>query len=446
MKSILFISLTLICLFECNAQQCEIQNKFGNAKEVYNSDGSINPNFYLVGGSTGMYGISDAAGNLIVPIAYDMYFVISNGKTIAKSNAKKIVDLWDLTSRKKTKLPGINAGDIVGDNGLVALEFPNKKWGYCDLTGKVVLPAKFSFAEEFVNGHAFVMAGENYGMIDQKGQWVIQPKRIAYMRKAPNLILLRDESQGDVKLGLMDNNGKIILPAGAYDNFEFRNGFVEALKQDKKGALYNYAGKKLTDDDCKVIDYPNQSEAVNGLITVMDSNGFAFLLDTAGNKFQENGKFYNLTPLISASTKQYNSLYAADRKIHKWGEEHKGEYNVVKKDGTVVLDGNYSQIIAVDENLFFTANGYGDAAIYSLQKADGTVLAKDLCNEVTGFHKQYATVRKGDNFGIINIFTGEVMIPLEYVNILAFNDCAISLTHADGSRVEFDQQLKKIVK
>lgn len=444
MKKIISLLLVFSLLYDCNSQQCKIKGKYGNLTQVYNSDGSLNNSYYIVPGKGDFYGICDAAGNMVVPAQYDMYFTINNGKTIAKSYSKKIADLWDLTKKTKIKLPGISAGDMIGDNGLIAVELSEKKWGYCDINGKVIIPAKFSYAEYFNNGRAFASAGENYGMINEKGQWVIQPKKVAYKRLSANLIFFRDETGGVVKKGLMDNDGEIIIPGGTYEDFEFRDGFVEAVKDETNGALYNYSGKKLTDDDCKVIDYPNQGEAVNGRITVMGPNGFAFLLDTNGTKYIGTSAYRNLTPLMGAANMKYTNLYAADSQPHKWGGEHRGNYKVVKLDGTVAIDGIYSEIIAVNEDLFFAATGYGENKLFSLLKSNGTTLGKDICHELTGFLREYATAGKDGKFGVINIITGETVVPFEYVNILDFDECAITLTHNDGAKVNFDQQLKKI--
>lgn len=53
----------------------------------------------------------------------------------------------------------------------------NGKYGYCDESGALVIPYKFSYAENFSsNGLALVKVKDKYGFIDTKGNFVIEPK------------------------------------------------------------------------------------------------------------------------------------------------------------------------------------------------------------------------------------------------------------------------------
>ncbi len=59
--------------------------------------------------------------------------------------------------------------------GLVAFELGGK-WGACDKSGKVILPARFDSGFEFHEGLAGVNKGEKHGFIDKDGEWVIEPR------------------------------------------------------------------------------------------------------------------------------------------------------------------------------------------------------------------------------------------------------------------------------
>jgi len=59
--------------------------------------------------------------------------------------------------------------------GLVAFKL-EEKWGACDKSGKVVLPAIYESGFTFHEGLAGVERGGKYGFIDKKGKWIIEPK------------------------------------------------------------------------------------------------------------------------------------------------------------------------------------------------------------------------------------------------------------------------------
>ncbi|MCO5231766.1 MAG: WG repeat-containing protein [Chitinophagales bacterium] len=445
MKKIILLLISFIFTYNSWSQQCIVQGLYGNASKVYNSDGTINPNYFIIGGDRGdNYGLSDVKGNLIVPQEYDPYFIISNGKTISKNFNKKTIDLWDLNTQKKVQLPGISGNETVGDNGLIAIEFSNEKWGYCDITGKIVLPAKYSFAEEFTNGRALVTMNYNeYGIIDDKGNWVVEPKKISYIRYAPNVILFQEETGENTKSGLMDINGKIVIPEGIYENFEFRSGIIEAIKGDKKGDLYNYSLKKLTNEDCWIPDGNEMTEATDGYIVAMDSKGYEFVIDTNGNKYLQN-KYEFIQIQLNYFTGKATGLFTVE--TNPADGDKPETYAVVKLDGTVLIDGNINDVVNLDDKVIFTGEKIDGRILFSLRKINGDIIKKDVCDNILEFYKQYAFVTNGNKRGVLNVLTGEWVIPLEYAKLLDVSDCSIKFADFNGKEVDFDQDLNKISK
>lgn len=443
MKNIIVSAIFSLVTLGLSAQFCKIQGIFGSATPIYNADNSVNPNYYIVPGKNDSFGICDIEGNMIVPALYSMYFIITNGQTIAKNYKKKIVELWDLTSKTKIKLPGINAGDIKGDNNFIALQMPNKKWGYCDSKGKIVIPGKFEFAEEFVNGRALVSTGSQYGMIDTKGKWVATPKRRTYKRIGKTLFYFSDETKTGDDVGIMDNEGKSIIAPKIYADIEYNNGFIKALKEDKSGVMLNYSGQQILANFKEQGNLSNLSEGLNGLISVISENGFMYLMDTLGNKFLQN-KYYNINSLFNYDSKVFGDLYLVDTRKVNLEEEQKPEYKVVKKDGSILLSGPYSDVICINDNLFYTAVGNDENRLYTLKKADGSIVAKDICNEISGYLKSYATIKRGNKYGVINIYTAEEVVPATYINILSFSECSILFTKENGEQVAYNQQFKII--
>lgn len=440
-----FILIIAIGLFSntLHAQKCKAEDKYGYIAELYNNKGEVEPGYFIVNPGFAEQGICDSTGKMIVPIEYNNYnYVYCNGKIIVQNLEKKIVHLWDLKAKTKLKLPAIKSSDAIGDNGLIAIQTATKKWGYCDLKGKVVIPAKFDYAEEFRNGKAITELKEKYGIINEKGAWVLQPKdNIYYYYVSPTLYYFRTDKNDTSYYGLMDHTGKILINADLYTDIEERNGFLE-LKIDKtRGALFNYNGKKLTGDNCRIFDGDFKRKANGGLIVAKDINGYMFAIDTAGQKYLENKYFYIYQHKNFVTQKPTGNYTVCDKPSI---DNIPDNYTIIKTDGTTLLKGTINDIINYDDTYFFTGVGKDDMYTFSLIKADGTVLAKDVCNKVIEFYRHFAFINKGDKYGAINMLNGEIVIPIEYEKISSINECSIMLQNKNDKYEQFNSELKII--
>jgi hypothetical protein len=59
-------------------------------------------------------------------------------------------------------------------NGLARVR-KNKKWGYIDTTGAVVIPLKYNEVENFSDGMARVRVGQKWGLMSSTGKEIIKP-------------------------------------------------------------------------------------------------------------------------------------------------------------------------------------------------------------------------------------------------------------------------------
>lgn len=59
-------------------------------------------------------------------------------------------------------------------NGLARVRL-NKKWGFIDTTGGVVIPLKYNEVENFSDGMARVRVGQKWGLMSSNGKEIIKP-------------------------------------------------------------------------------------------------------------------------------------------------------------------------------------------------------------------------------------------------------------------------------
>ncbi|HEB9431723.1 TPA: WG repeat-containing protein [Campylobacter coli] len=92
--------------------------------------------------------------------------------------------------------------------GLIAV-MVDKKMGFSNISGKLIIDAKFDWVDDFSQGLAIVKFNGKFGVIDKKGNFVIQAKFEAIKNFKENVaaVCLND------KWGFVDKKGKIIIKA-----------------------------------------------------------------------------------------------------------------------------------------------------------------------------------------------------------------------------------------
>ena len=60
-------------------------------------------------------------------------------------------------------------------NGLLPICQGGFDWGYLGINGKVAIPIKYDFVSVFNNGYAAAKQNGEWGLINKKGEWVIEP-------------------------------------------------------------------------------------------------------------------------------------------------------------------------------------------------------------------------------------------------------------------------------
>jgi hypothetical protein len=147
-----------------------------------------------------------------------------------------------------------HAGDF--SEGLAAVKLAGK-YGYIDQTGKVVIPPRFDGGRPFSEGLAVVVIchfdrkGEilryRYGYIDKSGTMVIQPRGVESLKWLSMFFRGLAFSEGRAcmkqgKLGFIDKTGKMVIPARYNDVQPFSEGLA-AVKVKGKYGYINRSGK-----------------------------------------------------------------------------------------------------------------------------------------------------------------------------------------------------------
>lgn len=137
--------------------------------------------------------------------------------------------------------------------GLCLVKQENGKYGYMDKNGKIVIPCRYTYAEHFSCGRAIVSESTSrseatgtidagFGVIDDKGNYVVKPDKFDYIRGpySDGFVMV---SSPEGKVGYIDINGKVVIPM-IYDKaHSFHNGYAAVRVNGKWGFL------QITDEE-----------------------------------------------------------------------------------------------------------------------------------------------------------------------------------------------------
>lgn len=104
-------------------------------------------------------------------------------------------------------------------NGLARVKNAQKKWGFIDTTGGVVVPLKYNEVTNFVDGLATVRVGQKWGLIDTKGTVLRKPtfQSIGVFVNGVAKVLLEGEEYYMNTEGMRcDKNGKPVVNGQDY--------------------------------------------------------------------------------------------------------------------------------------------------------------------------------------------------------------------------------------
>ncbi len=132
-------------------------------------------------------GIISTSGKFIVPKIYDAITSIGSGKFWAHKDGQIVV--IDSTGKLLVKFPKDCTSVLLPKNfekkAWIACGFGGSfnnstTWGYCDLTGKIVIAPRFALCFSFIGNRAVACvkhpSGFAHGVIDRSGKWLVEPK------------------------------------------------------------------------------------------------------------------------------------------------------------------------------------------------------------------------------------------------------------------------------
>ena len=70
----------------------------------------------------------------------------------------------------------LSFGSLANGQSLQPCRSDSGLFGYCNSQGEVVIEQKFYDALDFVDGHAAVLMEDKWGIINESGNWMVEPR------------------------------------------------------------------------------------------------------------------------------------------------------------------------------------------------------------------------------------------------------------------------------
>jgi hypothetical protein len=155
--------------------------------------------------------------------------------------------------------------------GLCAVKNDNQKWGYTDPTGNMAIKYQFDYAGSFRNGKAIVQSGNKYGVINKKGEYILNPQ-FNEMGMDNDIFIIERNKQW----GWVNKDGKDIIPPQFDGVFPFLDNEITSVRSGEYFGFINKKGQYVVNPQFNI------ALPFNGPIALVVDSGKTCFIDKTG--------------------------------------------------------------------------------------------------------------------------------------------------------------------
>lgn len=317
----------------------------------------------------------------------------------------------------------------------------NKKYGFIDRTGKIMIQPQFDYAKDFVDGRAVVAVyNPDFKMdyIDETGKIAVsqqfnQTRDFSEGLGAVGIGFFELHGGGDHHWGFVDRTGQSVIEAVFRESRNFSEGLAAVMNDDGKWGFIDKTGKVVIQ-----FQFEDAFSFSEGLACVLTEGLFGFI-DKSGRiviaprfivpgQFKEGLAAVNIGAKNAKPYKHYGSYVAP-----------KGELIFIDKAGNTALkfDKKVLGIRDFSEGLAVVELKRREKDFYKgfIDKTGKIVFALPFWGWLNNFSEGLAVVEHNHKFGFIDQ-TGKIVIKPEYSDAGDFRDGL--------ARVETGKQLREL--
>lgn len=225
---------------------------------------------------------------------FDKYiFIDKKGKEITSTKYSALAPYYYNSGRTK-KCFYFEGLRIVKDE-------QNRKYGFSDTLGKLIIPMKYESAYDFKNGVSRVRLNGKYGLINKNGEPITPFKYNGIWDFYDGIASVNIKENNRYIWGIIDNNGKELTPI-KYDLIdEFKEG-LSLIRINERFGFIDISGKEII-----VPKYNNAIAFHGGFAQVLYNDKVGFVDKTGKEitpfKYDENQSFKNGFARVKVNSK-----------------------------------------------------------------------------------------------------------------------------------------------
>lgn len=345
----------------------------------------------------GKWGVIDRNGKMVMKPTYEWLSDFDGKVFIAKKEG--LFGLVESTFAEISEFKFSTLEKLRKDPHLILGSLEEKRFGYMNVFGELVIPAQYTLARPFSEGMAAVMMDGKWGYINTSGKLVI-PCEFSVVNPFSNgLALVRDGRF----YNFLRKDGSRLLEKGLARAYPFSEGLARVVENSRYGFI-DIDGNWVVNPEL-----PDADDFENGCALVRTSRGYG-LLNDSGNWAVE-AKWDEIV--------EWGSDYAVVRK--------KRDYGVVDFQGNTLVPVKYDKVVPGSDGLYAVKKRYK----YGYLNREGDWVLKPQYTEVGGFHEGLAPVREGSLWGYINP-AGEWAVQPRFRAAEAFKDGYAKVREGNG--------------
>lgn len=336
--------------------------------------------------------IYDDGGNFIQGVAH-----VIKGDSLALINklGNKILDF------KYSEISDPKEGIVL------AKKIKNNKYSYYSVLGKEIFKGQeFAFAEPFIDDFAIIGDGSNYGIINLKGEVVVEINNQKIYRDIEDRFRIQNS---DSKYGIISlTTNDTIIPFN-YDDIGAYSEGKYSVFLDKNYGYYREDGSILTKTVYKRFKGDVEETSFNGNFALTNIREKYGIIDSLGNK---------VFPNIFEEIGDIAEYPVPCKKRGNWG--------FVTKNITLWLPYKYSYAGAFRKGQAIVAKNGKYGVINNKKK----IVISFGYKKISDFKEDFYLAVKNNKYGILDR-KGKVILPFYYSNITELKGDIIALNYKD---------------
>ncbi len=305
-------------------------------------------------------------------------------------------------------------------------------WGYMDTMGKIKIQPTYSFARPFKERIAIVKNSDKWGVISTDNQVLLNTayNDIQFLANTDDSMLRIYVNHA--QYGLIDKNGKTIIPVEYQSVGKVSEGLV-AVKKNEKWGFCNLQGIEVIPCQYKAIQPFSEGHAAVkkgrkwGLIDANGATVFPIQYKAIGNVKEglvwvKSKRLYNFKTIEHQLAFEGNFDGAEDFQEGLARIKIGKHFGLIDKDGQVILKPkDYISIEPYDTHGLAIARMDNKKKSYVLINKLGEKITTKKFQEIYQFHEGLAAVKYRNHYGFIDV-NGNIMIEPDFDDVGQFSE------------------------